>query len=87
MRERDTDLGAGVGGRRIDDYFENFAKLAKVLALLERLEIGQPRRQAHHEHQILLHYAHVGQMTTILCQLLLLLYLFLSPLFLDSDNS
>ena len=80
-------LSSGVGGRGVDDYFKYFAEFAKVFILFEDLDVGEPLRQADHEHKVLLHDAHVRQVSPILAKLLLLVHLFLAALFFYSNYS
>ena len=42
------------------------SKLPEIIRLFQYVRLGQPRRQAHHKHKILLHNPHVGQVLAVL---------------------
>ncbi len=46
----------------VDDDLVDLAELSKILRFSEDVGLGQPRGEPHHEHQVALHHAHVGQM-------------------------
>lgn len=71
-------LNACVRRTRIDDHLMDLAILAKVLVLLENLRFRQSGRQTDDKNEILLHHSHVGQMLTVLGDLLLALLIALS---------
>ena len=80
------NLRARVLGAVIDDHLVYFAKLAKVVRLLQDLGIGETGRQPHHKHQILLHHSHVGQVLAVLRDAELLGLVLLALLGLDFGN-
>lgn len=59
-------LRARVRRRRVDHNFEDLAESTEVFGSLEHVGVGESRRQADNEYEVLLHDSHVRQVTTIL---------------------